>query len=129
MSTAHWREIASRRGKSLRVDPSSPPLALRLARDDTKRALVVAFAARLADELDVRKALRGGDGDGGIGQVTRILLRAVQIKPTGHHLLEGRSTLVPSTSLLRSDVDPAVLRLSGRPEGPGEATRDRREAA
>src|SRR5207237_8456967 len=44
------------------------------------------------DELDVRKALRGGNLDGGIGQVTRILLRAVQIKPTGHHLLEGRST-------------------------------------
>jgi cyclic pyranopterin phosphate synthase len=44
------------------------------------------------DELDVRRALRAGDADGGIGQVTRILLRAVQIKPTGHHLLEGRST-------------------------------------
>jgi cyclic pyranopterin phosphate synthase len=44
------------------------------------------------DELDVRKALRAGHADGGIGQVTRILLRAVQIKPTGHHLLEGRST-------------------------------------
>jgi GTP 3',8-cyclase len=44
------------------------------------------------DELDVRKALRAGDADGGISQVSRILLRAVQIKPTGHHLLEGRST-------------------------------------
>jgi GTP 3',8-cyclase len=44
------------------------------------------------DELDVRKALRAGDADGGIGQVARILQRAVQIKPTGHHLLEGRST-------------------------------------
>jgi cyclic pyranopterin phosphate synthase len=44
------------------------------------------------DELDVRRALRAGDADGGISQVTRILLRAVQIKPTGHHLLEGRST-------------------------------------
>src|SRR5690242_8861593 len=44
------------------------------------------------DELDVRKALRAGDADGGIGQVSRILLRAVQIKPTGHHLIEGRST-------------------------------------
>ena len=44
------------------------------------------------DELDVRRALRAGDADGGIGQVTHILLRAVQIKPTGHHLLEGRST-------------------------------------
>src|SRR5215469_754699 len=44
------------------------------------------------DELDVRKALRAGDEDGGIAQVTRILMRAVQIKPTGHHLLEGRST-------------------------------------
>jgi cyclic pyranopterin phosphate synthase len=44
------------------------------------------------DELDVRKALRSGNGDGGIGQVARILLRAVHVKPTGHHLLEGRST-------------------------------------
>jgi cyclic pyranopterin phosphate synthase len=44
------------------------------------------------DELDVRKALRAGDGDGGIRRVTSILLRAVQTKPTGHHLLEGRST-------------------------------------
>ncbi|MBV8775456.1 MAG: GTP 3',8-cyclase MoaA [Deltaproteobacteria bacterium] len=44
------------------------------------------------DELDVRKALRAGAVDGGIGEVTRILLRAVEIKPTGHHLLEGRST-------------------------------------
>ena len=44
------------------------------------------------DELDVRKALRAGDADGGISQVSGILLRAVQIKPTGHHLLEGRST-------------------------------------
>lgn len=45
------------------------------------------------NELDVRQALRSGDGDGGIEQVKRILLRAVHIKPTGHHLLEGRSTL------------------------------------
>jgi cyclic pyranopterin phosphate synthase len=44
------------------------------------------------DELDVRKALRSGHEDGGLGQVTRILLRAVDLKPTGHHLLEGRST-------------------------------------
>ncbi len=44
------------------------------------------------DELDVRKALRSGNGDGGLGEVARILLRAVQNKPTGHHLLEGRST-------------------------------------
>jgi GTP 3',8-cyclase len=44
------------------------------------------------DELDVRKTLRAGDTDGGISQVARILLRAVHIKPTGHHLLEGRST-------------------------------------
>src|SRR5438105_535301 len=44
------------------------------------------------DELDVRKALRSGHEDGGVGQVTRILLRAVGLKPTGHHLLEGRST-------------------------------------
>ena len=44
------------------------------------------------DELDVRKALRAGAVDGGISHVARILQRAVQIKPTGHHLLEGRST-------------------------------------
>ena len=44
------------------------------------------------DELDVRKALRAGNPDGGIGEVARILARAVQAKPTGHHLLEGRST-------------------------------------
>jgi cyclic pyranopterin phosphate synthase len=44
------------------------------------------------DELDVRKALRAGNGDSGAGEVAKILLRAVAIKPTGHHLLEGRST-------------------------------------
>ena len=44
------------------------------------------------DELDVRKALRSGAEDGGIAQAARILARAVQVKPTGHHLLEGRST-------------------------------------
>ena len=43
-------------------------------------------------ELDVRKALRSGATDGGAKEVAEILLRAVQIKPTGHHLLEGRST-------------------------------------
>jgi GTP 3',8-cyclase len=41
------------------------------------------------DEMDVRKAIREG---GGIDAVARILLRAVDLKPTGHHLLEGRST-------------------------------------
>jgi len=44
------------------------------------------------DELDVRKALRSHNGDGGVAEVARILKRAVEIKPTGHHLLEGRST-------------------------------------
>jgi cyclic pyranopterin phosphate synthase len=44
------------------------------------------------DELDVRAALRSGNGDGGIAAVAGILARAVAIKPTGHHLLEGRST-------------------------------------
>jgi cyclic pyranopterin phosphate synthase len=49
------------------------------------------------DELDVRKALRGELGDGiepadRIAKVARILERAVAMKPTGHHLLEGRST-------------------------------------
>jgi GTP 3',8-cyclase len=41
------------------------------------------------DELDVRGAIRSGAGLERIGE---ILLRAVHDKPTGHHLLEGRST-------------------------------------
>ena len=41
------------------------------------------------DEMDVRKAIRMG---GGIEAVAAILRRAVELKPTGHHLLEGRST-------------------------------------
>ena len=44
------------------------------------------------DEMDVRKALRAGDRDDGIAAVAKILVRAVANKPTGHHLLEGRST-------------------------------------
>jgi GTP 3',8-cyclase len=43
------------------------------------------------DEMDVRKALRSGAADIE-RQVAAILVRAVQHKPTGHHLLEGRST-------------------------------------
>ncbi len=43
------------------------------------------------DEMDVRKALRSGAADVE-QQVGAILIRAVQHKPTGHHLLEGRST-------------------------------------
>ncbi|MGH7949377.1 MAG: GTP 3',8-cyclase MoaA [Candidatus Binataceae bacterium] len=43
------------------------------------------------DELDVRKALRAGTGDE-LNAVAKILRRAVGLKPTGHHLLEGRST-------------------------------------
>lgn len=43
------------------------------------------------DELDVRKALRDGEGDK-MERVRRILETAVRQKPTGHHLLEGRST-------------------------------------
>ncbi len=43
------------------------------------------------DELDVRRALRSPSGDG-LAEVARILRRAVELKPTGHHLLEGRST-------------------------------------
>ncbi len=43
------------------------------------------------DELDVRKTIRENPGDG-IPRVGRILERAVAAKPTGHHLLEGRST-------------------------------------
>lgn len=41
------------------------------------------------DELDVKKALRNG---GGIDEVSRILVRAVGLKPTGHRLDEGVST-------------------------------------
>lgn len=41
------------------------------------------------DELDVRKALRSGADDAAIATILR---RAVLEKPTGHHLLEGRST-------------------------------------
>jgi GTP 3',8-cyclase len=43
------------------------------------------------DELDVRRALRSARGDG-LDEVAQILLRAVTLKPTGHHLLNGRST-------------------------------------
>jgi len=43
------------------------------------------------DELDVRRALRSGSGHEP-EEVARILKRAVDLKPTGHHLLEGRST-------------------------------------
>jgi GTP 3',8-cyclase len=41
------------------------------------------------DEMDVRRQIREG---GGMEAVARILVRAVELKPTGHHLLEGRST-------------------------------------
>jgi cyclic pyranopterin phosphate synthase len=41
------------------------------------------------DELDVRKALRSGAS---MAQIGEILVRAVTLKPTGHHLLMGRST-------------------------------------
>jgi cyclic pyranopterin phosphate synthase len=41
------------------------------------------------DELDVRAALRSSKR---LEEVARILMRAVEFKPTGHHLLEGRST-------------------------------------
>ncbi|HVN63882.1 MAG TPA: hypothetical protein VMT58_04550, partial [Candidatus Binataceae bacterium] len=43
------------------------------------------------DELDVAKALRSSEGDP-VPRVAQILRRAVELKPTGHHLLEGRST-------------------------------------
>jgi GTP 3',8-cyclase len=43
------------------------------------------------DEMDVRKALRSESSDSE-RRVAEILVRAVQHKPTGHHLLEGRST-------------------------------------
>jgi GTP 3',8-cyclase len=41
------------------------------------------------DELDVRGAIRSGAS---LERIGKILLRAVHDKPTGHHLLEGRST-------------------------------------
>ncbi len=41
------------------------------------------------DEMDVRAALRGDDGD---ARVREILLNAVKAKPTGHRLHEGIST-------------------------------------
>ncbi len=44
------------------------------------------------NELDVRKALRASNGDGEREAIAKILERAVAEKPTGHHLLEGRST-------------------------------------
>ncbi len=43
------------------------------------------------DELDVRRVLRSGSGHE-LAEAARILERAVDLKPTGHHLLEGRST-------------------------------------
>ncbi|MBV8136616.1 MAG: GTP 3',8-cyclase MoaA [Deltaproteobacteria bacterium] len=43
------------------------------------------------DELDVRRALRSGSSRA-LEEVSAILERAVTMKPTGHHLLEGRST-------------------------------------
>jgi GTP 3',8-cyclase len=43
------------------------------------------------DELDVRRALRSGSGRV-LEEVSAILEHAVTMKPTGHHLLEGRST-------------------------------------
>lgn len=43
------------------------------------------------DELDVRRALRSGSGRE-TEEIAQILSRAVALKPTGHHLLEGRST-------------------------------------
>jgi cyclic pyranopterin phosphate synthase len=41
------------------------------------------------DELDVRAALRNG---GGIEAAANLLLQAVALKPTGHHLDQGVST-------------------------------------
>ena len=41
------------------------------------------------DEMDVKKAIRGG---GGVEQVAAILSKAVAAKPTGHRLDEGLST-------------------------------------
>ena len=45
------------------------------------------------DELDVKQALRSGGGE---AEVAAILLKAVTLKPTGHRLDEGVSTLARS---------------------------------
>jgi GTP 3',8-cyclase len=47
------------------------------------------------DELDVKKALRSGSGRE-CEAVAAILVKAARLKPTGHHLLEGRSTEIRS---------------------------------
>jgi cyclic pyranopterin phosphate synthase len=44
------------------------------------------------DELDVRAALRTANPADRLSEVAAILVHAVRNKPTGHHLLEGRST-------------------------------------
>jgi GTP 3',8-cyclase len=44
------------------------------------------------DELDVRKVLRESPAADRRRAIAAILVRAVRNKPTGHHLLEGRST-------------------------------------
>jgi cyclic pyranopterin phosphate synthase len=43
------------------------------------------------DELDVRRALRSAR-ESDLDEVAAILRCAVEQKPTGHHLLAGRST-------------------------------------
>jgi GTP 3',8-cyclase len=46
----------------------------------------------LNDEMEVRKALRESPAEERLSAIAAILVRAVRHKPTGHHLLEGRST-------------------------------------
>jgi len=47
------------------------------------------FTCSNDNELDVRCALRSARGDS-LDEEARILLRAVELKPTGDHLLGGR---------------------------------------
>ena len=55
---------------------------------DGRRQVPSVPAQRRRDSTCARP-LRSG---GGMEAVARILMRAVELKPTGHHLLEGRST-------------------------------------
>ena len=68
------------------------------------------------DEMDVRKAIRSG---GGMEAVARILVRAVELKPTGHHAggpVHARALDVPNRRLsnLRRHVFDPTLTPDGR---------------
>ena len=74
------------------VSGVGPGTGAAIARRFARGGYAVAHLCLLNDdELDVRSALRSGRGDA-LDEVARILQRAVGLKPTGHHLLDGRST-------------------------------------